>query len=135
MNCAGLLAIKHANHRDTSVVSAFGSLTKNYSHVSTDSGSAQNETMSAYITLKTAGAVGIVGPAMSGLSVPVATVGGLDALPSMSYWSSSPTLANKEAYPYFARTFPSDDLRAPLILETLVYFNFTNFAVIHVNIR
>eukprot|EP00966_Prymnesium_polylepis_P119322 2757579-Prymnesium_polylepis.2 len=91
--------------------------------------------MSAYLALRTAGVVGIVGPAMSSLSVPVATVGGLDMLPSLSYWSSSPTLADKEAYPFFARTFPSDDMRAPLILEALTHFNFTNFAVIHVSIR
>ena len=60
----------------------------------------------------------------------MATVGGIDQLPTVSYWSSSPAMANKANYPYFGRTFPSDTTRAPRVIETMNLFNLTNFAIV-----
>eukprot|EP00966_Prymnesium_polylepis_P225956 5226484-Prymnesium_polylepis.1 len=73
VNCAGLLAIKHANARNTSVVPQFASLTRNFTYVSTDSATSTGPSVTAYGQCRDGGAVGIVGPAISATSVSVAT--------------------------------------------------------------
>ena len=40
-------------------------------------------------------------------------------------------MANKDNYPYFGRTFPSDTTLAPRVIETLNLFNLTNFAIVN----
>ena len=39
---------------------------------------------------------------------------------------------NKESYPYFARTYPNDDLSARLVVVLLSTFGWRNVAVLHV---
>ena len=125
MSCAGLLAIKHANDRDSSVVPAFASLQGSYAYISTDTEGNSVAAVSAYRTLRNGSVVGIVGPSTSSVATTVATVGGLDSLPMLSQWASAPELADKTSYPYFGRTWPSDDTRAPRVIEALRLFNFT----------
>ena len=125
VSCAGLLAIKHANERDSSVTPAFGSLQKTYSYIHADTEGNAAAAVSSYRTLRNGSVVGVVGPATSAIATTVATVGGLDLLPIISHWASAPSLADKDSYPYFGRTFPSDDTRAPRMLEALRLFNFT----------
>eukprot|EP00966_Prymnesium_polylepis_P242851 5616302-Prymnesium_polylepis.1 len=129
--CAGLMAVRHANERNGSVVPAFAALRKNFSAISTDSGSNSLSSVAAYRECKAAGARAIVGPAISATNVYVATLGGLDELVNLGFWTSSPTLADKAAYPYFGRSYPSDALRAPIFVQTLCLFNFSNFGIIH----
>lgn len=50
----------------------------------------------------------------------------------LSYWSSSPELADKGVFPYFGRTYPSDDVAGRLVPLIVQHFGWTNVAVINV---
>ena len=52
--------------------------------------------------------VGIVGPQTSPVSVQIASLGRLFQVPQVSYLATSVSLSNREKYPYFFRTVPSD---------------------------
>ena len=125
------MAIKHANERDGTIVAPFTQLRKNYSAVSTNSGSSKLTSIASYRTCRDAGARAIVGPAISATNEYVALLAGLDDMPNLAYWSSSPTLSDKTTYPYFGRPYPSDKTRAPKVIETLRLFNLTNFAIVY----
>ena len=50
----------------------------------------------------------VVGPARSACSTAVSLLAGIDRVPVISYWSTSPSLSNREEYPFFFRTIPDD---------------------------
>ena len=77
------------------------------------------------------GVHGIVGAARSAVSTPVAQLGAVDRMPQLSYWSSSPQLADKTVYPYFGRTFPSDTLAGVAMVNMIISFGWRNFAAIN----
>ena len=77
------------------------------------------------------GVHGIVGAARSAVSTPVAQLGAVDHMPQLSYWSSSPQLANKAVYPYFGRTYPSDALAGVAMVNSIISYGWRNFAAIN----
>ncbi|KAL1498902.1 hypothetical protein AB1Y20_013424 [Prymnesium parvum] len=133
VTCAGLMAIKHANERDGTIVAAFANLSKRYISISTDSESVEKGTIMGYRTCKAAGVKGIVGPARSATNIQAGYLGALDKLVSIGTWTSSPILSDTATFPYLARVFHSDTIRAARMVETIEYFNWTRFAIVHVD--
>lgn len=66
----------------------------------------------------------LVGPARSVASVPTAIVGGIDHIPQMSYWATSPALDDKDYYTYYMRTIPADSALAQALMDYLVACKF-----------
>ncbi|XP_078524876.1 extracellular calcium-sensing receptor-like [Lissotriton helveticus] len=64
----------------------------------------------------------ILGEVISTYSIAVARLLGLYRHPQISYASSSPILSNKQMFPSFFRTIPSDDTQAQLLAELLLHF-------------
>jgi metabotropic X receptor len=67
--------------------------------------------------------VAVVGGQSSSVSIQVATLLKLFGVPQISYLSTSPALSNKDKFPYFFRTVPSDVNQAHAMLEILRYIN------------
>ena len=67
--------------------------------------------------------LGIVGPAHTAVSHPIATVLEAIEIPMISYGSSNAFLGNQNLYKYFLRTFPSDNLQTEAILDLLYHFD------------
>ncbi|KAL1498923.1 hypothetical protein AB1Y20_013444 [Prymnesium parvum] len=133
VTCAGLMAIRDANARDGSIVAEFANLTKTYTALSTDSQSIEIGAIQGYKTCLAAGVKGIVGPARSATNLQVAYLGRFDKMVTIGTWTSSPILSNAETFPYLARVYHSDTIRATRIVEVIEYFNWTRFAIIHVD--
>ena len=83
--------------------------------------------------MKEDGAQALVGAARSAVSMPLAMLSKIDAMPQCSYWSSSPTLSDTALYPYFGRTYPSDAITTQGLPQLIASFGWTNIGVIHVN--
>ncbi|XP_063223733.1 metabotropic glutamate receptor 3-like [Bacillus rossius redtenbacheri] len=75
--------------------------------------------------------VAVVGAQSSSVTVQVATMLQLFKVPQVSYMATSPALSNKERFPYFFRTVPSDINRAHAMLEILGKFNWTYVSVVY----
>jgi len=129
--CAGLLAIQHANKRDTSIIAEFGSLTKTYSAISTDTKTGESGTIAGYRAARAGGAKGIVGPAISATNVYAGHLGGLDKFVTMGFWTSSPTVSDATTFPYLARVYHADTIRAVRMIDALRLFNFSSFGIIN----
>jgi len=109
---ASLLAVKHFNTRNSSLIPAFGQLSSCdvqlavsptvHDSRSTSSRAAQL-VVEGYNNWHA-----IIGPARSATTVTAATIGAFLKIPQIGYWSSSPTLDNVEHFPYFGRVCPSD---------------------------
>nr|XP_060615168.1 taste receptor type 1 member 1-like [Anolis sagrei ordinatus] len=65
----------------------------------------------------------VVGPNVSGLSMLVAQVLNFLSIPQISAGSSSSKLSDKQLYPSFFRTIPSDQNQAGAMVQLLNYFN------------
>ena len=61
--------------------------------------------------------VGIVGPSLSQVSVPVASLGRLFSMPQVSYASTSALLSNRDTYTYFYRTIPPDTFEVQSMID------------------
>jgi hypothetical protein len=110
VSCAAVLAVRHANTRNGSVVPDLARLTRtNINAYHRDTGSVPFSGIGSYRQLVWRGAHAVVGAARSAVSTPLAQLGAVDEMPMMSYWSSSPSLSDKSIYSHFARTFPSDN--------------------------
>eukprot|EP00966_Prymnesium_polylepis_P135042 3121474-Prymnesium_polylepis.1 len=96
--CAGLLAVKHANTRDASIVESFSDLTNTYAAMSTDSGTSARGTISAYRACQAAGANSIVGPALSFENEILGQLGGLDQIVNMGTWTSASGLSDQTKF-------------------------------------
>eukprot|EP00439_Symbiodinium_sp_Y106_P069793 s542_g12.t1 len=75
--------------------------------------------------------VGLVGSALSSVSMPVATVAAVSSVPQISYASTSPVLSNKDTYPFFLRTVPPDNLLAIALWSWILVFNVPLVTVIY----
>ena len=75
--------------------------------------------------------VGIVGPSLSRVSVPVASLGRLFSMPQVSYASTSAVLSNRETYTYFYRTIPPDTFEVQAMIELFLHFNWTFISVVY----
>ncbi|CAE7726509.1 Grm8, partial [Symbiodinium sp. CCMP2456] len=67
--------------------------------------------------------VGLVGARASSVSGPIATLAAVQKVPQISMASTSPSLSNKEAYPFFLRTVPPDSLLALALWQWILKFD------------
>ena len=74
---------------------------------------------------------GIVGAAISPNSIAVASIVQLFEIPQISYASTAEVLSNKDRYPYFFRTLPTDEQQTQAIADIVRYFNWTYVTIIH----
>ncbi|KAG7177027.1 Metabotropic glutamate receptor 3-like 1 [Homarus americanus] len=75
--------------------------------------------------------VGVIGGQQSSVSVQMASVLRVIELPQISYLSTSATLSNKDRYPFFLRTVPSDTTQAQAILRVLQDFKWTYASIVY----
>ncbi|XP_069072169.1 extracellular calcium-sensing receptor-like [Pleurodeles waltl] len=68
---------------------------------------------------------GIVGDTISLHSVQMARVLGLYRYPQISYFSTSPLLSDRQHFPSFFRTIPSDDFQAQGLGQLVIHFGWT----------
>ena len=74
---------------------------------------------------------GIVGAALSSVSVPVASLLRLFKLPQISPSSTAVSLSNKEQFNFFFRTVPSDSGQVQVIYDIVKLFNWTYVSIIY----
>ena len=82
---------------------------------------------------ETVATVGIVGATASRVSIPVAALGRLFQMPQVSYASSSPVLSNRDRYSYFYRTIPPDNIQAKVMVDIMLWFNWTHISTVYSN--
>ncbi|XP_013392302.1 metabotropic glutamate receptor 6 [Lingula anatina] len=75
--------------------------------------------------------IGVVGAAESSISLQVANLLKLFYIPQISYFSTSPDLSNKERYPYFLRTIPSDASQAEVMIEIIKKLSWKYISIIY----
>ncbi|XP_068226599.1 metabotropic glutamate receptor 3-like isoform X2 [Palaemon carinicauda] len=75
--------------------------------------------------------VGVIGGQSSSISVQMASVLRVIEMPQISYLSTSASLSNKERYPYFLRTVPSDSNQAEAILKILRSFGWSYASLVY----
>ncbi|XP_077118670.1 extracellular calcium-sensing receptor-like [Ranitomeya variabilis] len=68
---------------------------------------------------------GIVGDSMSTCSILMAQILGLYRYPQISYFATSPLLSNRNLFPSFFRTIPSDMFQTRGLAELILYFGWT----------
>ena len=133
MSCAAVLAVRHVNARNGSVVPALGGLSgTHFRAVVRDTGSVPLSGIISYREAVEQGAHAIVGAARSAVTMPIATLSAIDKLPMMSYWSSSPELSEVGHYSHFSRTYPSDAAIASTMVSVLEYYGWANVAIVSV---
>ena len=65
----------------------------------------------------------VIGPAISWISIPVASLLGLYNIPQISYGSTSRILSDKSRYKGFLRTIPSDEFQAQAMVDFVRFFH------------
>ncbi|XP_023290686.1 metabotropic glutamate receptor 3 [Orussus abietinus] len=75
--------------------------------------------------------VAVLAAQSSSVTVQVASMLRLFSVPQISYMATSPSLSNKERFPHFFRTVPSDINQAHAMLEILRYFQWTYVSVVY----
>ena len=74
---------------------------------------------------------GVVGAALSSVSVPVASLLRLFKLPQISPSSTAESLSNKEQFDFFFRTVPPDSGQVQVMFNLVKLFNWTYVSVIY----
>lgn len=72
----------------------------------------------------------VIGAASSTTSASVANVLGVDDTPQISYSSTSVELSNKNVYPSFFRTIPSDIYQARALADLLKHYDWTYVSIV-----
>ena len=76
----------------------------------------------------------LLGAVRSAVSIPLAIISGVQGYPQLSGFSTSPDLDDKDQYPLFARTIPSDQGNAiPIILYFSRNLQMKHLSVLHIN--
>ncbi|CAC5410348.1 unnamed protein product [Mytilus coruscus] len=75
--------------------------------------------------------IGVIGPASSKLSIPVASLLRLFKVPQISYQSTSPELSDKTRFQYFKRTVPSDYFQAKAIADLLKNLEYQYISIVY----
>lgn len=72
---------------------------------------------------------GVIGAQRSECTIEAAMLLGTDAIPVVSYLSTSDELSNRDKYPYFMRTVPPDKLQVKVIRDIVLLYewSFVNF--------
>uniref|UniRef100_H2ZKW4 G-protein coupled receptors family 3 profile domain-containing protein n=1 Tax=Ciona savignyi TaxID=51511 RepID=H2ZKW4_CIOSA len=76
---------------------------------------------------------GVIGPGSSEVSLPTAKLLGLFDISQISYAPTSPTLSDKQRYPYFFRTIASDTFQVDAMIQILKRNNWQYVSFIHDN--
>ena len=74
---------------------------------------------------------GIVGPALSSVAVPVATLMNLFQIPQISYSATANLLSDKNDFTYFFRTVPPDNGQVMAMYDLIRTFNWTYVSIIY----
>ncbi|XP_078524817.1 extracellular calcium-sensing receptor-like [Lissotriton helveticus] len=85
----------------------------------------QDEPIPNYKHWKSHPLAGIIGDAISTSSVVMARILGLYRYPQISYSASSPLLSDRNQFPSFFRTIPSDDFQSRGLVELVIHFGWT----------
>ena len=134
LTCAALLAAKHASAGDGSVVPELGALADlDLGLLVRDTNFSHHRTITAYRELRAAGVHALVGSARSATSTTVARLAAVDKLPQVSYWSSSPGLSDKDDFPFFARTYPSDLATAQGLRGLVDHYGWQRVGIVNVD--
>ena len=133
-----LVAVDDFNSRNGRYVPAFANLPNgcNKRLVPTvyDTGSTPKGAVNDLFQMLSDGAPdAIVGPARSVVSMPTAIIAGVGYnIPQISYWSTSKKLSDKDDYPFFMRTIPSDHAVANAVCNFWSEeMGYTRAAIIH----
>ena len=141
VGCAALLAVQHATARNGTVVPALSGLSEGFAwHAllyDTQSSRRGGSQAYMYLSAREAGAQSVLGPARSSVAEIVASLSGIYETPMVSYWAASPSLSDKTAFPFFARTYISDTTSARLLARVLYggdpFADWYNVALLYVN--
>jgi ABC-type branched-subunit amino acid transport system substrate-binding protein/uncharacterized membrane protein YgcG len=129
--CAGMLAVKHANARDGSVVPELAANSRGF-HISAVMRDHGSSAVGAIHAFQQVGAVdGILLTSYSSVSHTVARLGSIERTPQISTWSSSPALSG--AYSHFSRTWPSDELAANVLMHLIHNFGWRKVGIVHID--
>ncbi|XP_078524846.1 extracellular calcium-sensing receptor-like [Lissotriton helveticus] len=85
----------------------------------------QEETIANYRCKEKPPLVGVVGDSGSTRSMLMAQVLGLYRIPQVSYFSTNPLLSDRNQFPSFFRTIPSDDFQSRGLAQMVMYFGWT----------
>ncbi|XP_069072176.1 extracellular calcium-sensing receptor-like [Pleurodeles waltl] len=85
----------------------------------------QEETIANYRCQEDPPMVGVVGDSGSTNSILMARVLGLYRIPLISYFSTNPLLSDRNQFPSFFRTIPSDDVQSHGLARLVMYFGWT----------
>ncbi|CAF4780718.1 unnamed protein product [Rotaria sp. Silwood1] len=97
------------------------------------SGKAINAMSSTCQAASASNIVGIVGPVLSRETPIIAEFGERVGIPVISYAATDPDLSDRNAYPAFYRTVPSDNAAATAIVKLFLRFNWTSCIIIYQN--
>ncbi|CAF2526160.1 unnamed protein product [Rotaria sp. Silwood2] len=97
------------------------------------SGNVINALSSTCRAILTSNIVGIVGPALSREAHVIANFAQTIGIPVISYSATDPELSDRNVYPAFYRTVPSDNTAALLITKLFIRFNWTSCIIIYQN--
>ncbi|XP_053319880.1 extracellular calcium-sensing receptor-like [Spea bombifrons] len=84
-----------------------------------------NESIPNYQCQEKAQLAGIVGDSGSTRSILMAQILGLYRYPQISYFSTSPFLSNRNLFPSFFRTIPSDEFQSRGLAQLVSYFSWS----------
>ncbi|XP_078265945.1 extracellular calcium-sensing receptor-like [Rhinoraja longicauda] len=76
----------------------------------------------------------VVGASTSAISIAMATVLGIYRYPQISYFSSIPDLSDKERFPSFFRTMPSDIFQSKVLVKLIKHFGWKWVGVLADNV-
>ncbi len=85
------------------------------------------------LVISTSNIVGIVGPGLSREAHVIAPFGQTLGIPVVSYAATDPDLSDRNAFPTFYRTVPSDNIAAVAIAQLFLRFNWTSCIIIYQN--
>ena len=74
---------------------------------------------------------GIVGPALSAVAVPIATLMDLFSTPQISYFATADLLSEKDDFNYFFRTVPPDSGQVMAMYDMIRTFNWTYVSIVY----
>ncbi|CAF0899854.1 unnamed protein product [Rotaria sordida] len=100
--------------------------------VETD-GNVINTLSSTCRAISTSNIVGIVGPILSREAHVIANFAKTIGIPVISYSATDPDLSDRNIYPAFYRTIPSDNTAALSITKLFIRFNWTSCIIIYQN--
>ncbi len=135
------VAVEHFNERSTLIIDELGKdYLKNCNHNISidhfyDSMGSSRLALQQYLYHQTdeGGFDFVFGPGTSSETAVMAVVAGVQQIPIMGYWATSPSLADKSTYPTLTRADPADDSIAIAQAEFFKANKYTTVALLFVN--